>query len=75
MVQRLRLHASTAGGTGLIPDWGAHMLPGTTNQQTKTKNRWQIEFGPLAIGHSWLTLTSQFNSYRLLQFYHCSFIL
>ena len=27
MVQWLRLHTSTAGGTGLIPGWGTKILP------------------------------------------------
>ena len=37
VVQWLRLHTSTSGGGGLIPDWGSMIPHATQCGQTKTK--------------------------------------
>ena len=39
MVQWLRLHASTAGGTGSIPGWERSCLPCGTAKKKKEKKR------------------------------------
>ena len=38
VIQWLRLHTSTAGGMGLIPDWGTKILHARVSKQKKKKD-------------------------------------
>ena len=68
MVQWLRLHTSTAGGTGSIPGWGTKILYATWRSQ---KNK---EFGKVRVRGLGFGIRNEFCQLSLSGFYgksHC----